>query len=119
MANTTTRGRGRKAEPKPQPKAEPEAAQQPEPQQAEATEQPKPAKGKQPKEYAKVRVEAIPVTYYRPAITIVTPQPDGSETIFHVTEGGCPHRYLHEHEKAAIACGRRIASQRGLTDVRA
>ncbi len=46
-----------------------------------------------------ITVEAVPVPYHRPTVVL----PNG-ETIV------CQHRYLHETEKAAAACGRRIAA---------
>lgn len=41
----------------------------------------------------------MPVTYYQPSVKL----PNGTILV-------CQHRYLHEHEKAAQACGRRMAA---------
>lgn len=53
----------------------------------------------QPKPKPEISVEAVPVVYYRPKVTF----PDGR-----VVE--CGHRYYHEHERAGLACGRKIAA---------
>lgn len=59
------------------------------------TPKPKP----QPRPQPEVTVEAVPVTYYRPTVKL----PDGTTIV-------CEHKYLHENEKAAASCGRRIAA---------
>jgi hypothetical protein len=58
-----------------------------------------PAPAPDPKPQPKITVEPVPVTYYRP--TVVMP---GGETIV------CGHKYLHETEQTAAACGRKIAA---------
>jgi hypothetical protein len=47
----------------------------------------------------KAEIEAVPVTYYRPKVTM----PDGREIV-------CQHKYLHENPDAAQRCGRRMAT---------
>ncbi|GAB3820217.1 hypothetical protein [Kribbella italica] len=65
-----------------------------------------------PQPYALVDSESVPVPYYRPVVRVLTTNADGSEST-ELLE--CPHtRYLHENEKTAMACGRRLAAQRGI-----
>lgn len=47
-----------------------------------------------------IKVEVVPVPYHRPTVTF----PDGKTVM-------CRHPYLHESEKAAAACGRKIADR--------
>jgi hypothetical protein len=54
----------------------------------------------EPQPEPEITVEPVPVTYYRPTVTM----PDG-------TTIACQHKYLHEGEKSAAACGRRIADR--------
>ena len=59
--------------------------------------------------YALVTTETVPMPYYRPVVQVMTPNPDGGETVERLE---CPHTtYLHENEKTALACGRRLAAQ--------
>jgi hypothetical protein len=58
-----------------------------------------PAPAPEPAPEPVISVEAVPVTYYRPTVTM-----PGGETIV------CAHKYLHENAKTAAACGRKIAA---------
>jgi hypothetical protein len=58
------------------------------------SETPKPPEAK-----PEITVEPVPVTYYRPTVKMA----DGETVV-------CAHKYLHETEKAAAACGRKIAA---------
>jgi hypothetical protein len=66
-------------------------------QAAKPTAKPSETPKVQPK--PEIIVEAVPVTYHRPTVKF----PDGKTVI-------CAHKYLHETEKAAAACGRKIAA---------
>jgi len=96
MATTTTRrpAKGKadqadqdQAQQQPQPAAEP----QPQP---EITE-PEPG----------ITVEPVPVTYYRPTVSL----PAGYLGVPEARTVTCEHKYLHENEKLAAACGRKMA----------
>jgi hypothetical protein len=47
-------------------------------------------------------VAAVPITYYRPSVEV------GDKSIV------CEHKFIHETEKMAMACGRMMA-RAGLT----
>ncbi|HEV2372118.1 MAG TPA: hypothetical protein VGS19_08115 [Streptosporangiaceae bacterium] len=86
MAATTTARRSRAARAAEQAKADQQVS-------AVLSETPK------PKPTAEVTVETVQVPYFRPSVKL----PDGKVVV-------CEHKYLHENEKAASACGRRIAA---------
>lgn len=81
MSNATTARRTRKQAGAP-------AAGQPAPEVDGQGETPEPS----------MTIDPEPITFYRPKVTM----PDG-------TVIACAHRWPHEHEKAAAACGRKIA----------
>lgn len=72
------------------------------------------AKPQPPEPYALVDAGTYPKTFYAPQVRICVPGPDGAEQVEVIAR--CEHmdKYGHESEKAALACARRIASQRGL-----
>jgi hypothetical protein len=79
--------------------------------QRPAQEQPKPESAGP---YALAETQTYPKVFFRPQVQIYVPGPDGTEQIEVIDH--CEHmdRYGHESEKAALACARRIAAQRGL-----
>ena len=90
MTATATATRTRK-----QPAAK--KAEKPVEQKVESTVEQKPEVEQKPK--ADITVDAVAVTYYKASVTF----PDGRTV-------ECEHRYLHEQEKYAAACGRKIAT---------
>jgi hypothetical protein len=52
-----------------------------------------------PEAKPEITVEIVQVPYHRPTVVLT----DGSKIV-------CEHPYLHEQEKAAMACGRRMAA---------
>jgi hypothetical protein len=64
--------------------------------------------------YALVDTRTYPKVFHSPQVRICVPGPDGTETV--ETIDHCEHmdRYGHESAKAAEACARRIAAQRGV-----
>jgi hypothetical protein len=113
MTTTTTRKRASRAadQDQQQPQEQPEAAAKPGP----SIEEGKSRMAAEPASpYALIDSETYPKTFHRPRVRVCVPTPDGGEQV--ETIDRCEHmdRYGHESEKAALACARKIAAQRGL-----
>jgi hypothetical protein len=84
--------------------------------QADQDQQPHPEPEAAPAgPYAQVGTESYPQTFHRPQVKVTSPDGEVIETIT-----TCPHepdgknKWGHKDEKAAMACARKIAAQRGL-----
>lgn len=98
-----SRGADKAAEDQDQPQPEPQPAEdedEREDEDEEGEDQPtEPEPG--------ISIEPVPVTYYRPTVSL----PKGYQGAPEARTVTCEHPYLHETEKSAAACGRRIAAR--------